>query len=311
MDELSCGDCCLFQKINWRQIIWKYLIPPVDLSKSSKNSHRLNKFTHGVEFTPTVLAMLSDTVALALCVSSSVFPEDRFARLQMMGTKGKYAHLAHCFVWAHRKKKKILPAPFFFSTIQLAKYASSLLIANNQQPLAASLFCRSAPLQQVFIRRSSGRCRCPALLKTSPGISWSCHSRDAALHTHTRASSALCFCVLVTQKVTWSQVFVAKSVVRVLTSAQKHILVLTLAACRMLTFVDVFCSGGRSTLWSSQIRPMWFAVTCGDKAMTEWWWWRWWRGLLSVHVISWHFLRCISALIRRSSGPSHSVSPLF
>lgn len=144
MDELSCGDCCLFQKINWRQIIWKYLIPPVDLSKSSKNSHRLNKFTHGVEFTPTVLAMLSDTVALALCVSSSVFPEDRFARLQMMGTKGKYAHLAHCFVWAHRKKKekkeKSSRHPSFFPPFNL----------QNTHP-----HCWSQTTSSRWLRRSS------------------------------------------------------------------------------------------------------------------------------------------------------------
>lgn len=290
--------------------IWKFhlWIPPNPVKI-------LNKFTHGAECTPAVLAMLSDTVALAPCVSSSVFPEDRFARLQMVATKGKYAHLAHCFVWAHRKKKKNKKKfswhPSFFSTIQLAKYASSIASNQRRSSVGALRFSRFSFAGPPAAAAAAAAAAAQPYWKHPlefPEAATAETPLYTHAHTHTRA--ALCFCVLVTQKVTWSQVFVAKSVVRVLTSAQKHRLVLTLAACRMLTFVDVFCSGGRSTLRSSLIRPMWFAVTCGDKEMTEWWWW-WWRGLLSVHVISWHFLRCIFALIRCSSGPSHAVSPLI
>lgn len=48
-------------------------------------------------------------------------------------------------------------------------------------------------LQQVFICQFSG-CRCPALLKTSHGISWRCHGLDTTSNTHTLTRVSVYVC---------------------------------------------------------------------------------------------------------------------
>lgn len=145
-------------------------------------------------------------------------------------------------------------------------------------------------LQQVFICQFSG-CRCPALLKTSPGISWRCHGLDTTSHTYalTRVS--------VRHKSHMIRLRYL-SPKRVVTVKNTHVVFVCFDVCATLDlfaeswFLCVRSAVGLQAYNSPlcrQSRPMCFAVACGVVVL------KWW---LRERVC----LACMSLCLRGSSS---------